>query len=101
MNDTNRRNFMRTAATAAMLSAAPRVLGANDRIRLGVIGPGERGRSDMGQFLRHPDVEVVGLCDAWDEAVAKAQDVVAKSGEGAKAATVHTDYRALLDRKDI
>lgn len=97
---TTRRQFVHTAVAATTLTAAQRVLGANDRIRLGVIGPGERGRSDMQRFLKYPEVEVVGLCDAWDQCVAKAQELIAKSSNPAKA-TEHADYRALLDRKDI
>src|SRR5579871_1122589 len=69
LNQTSdRRNFLKTAATAALTAAgATRVLGANDRIRLGIIGPGERGRYDMSRFLKFPDVEIVALCDAWDD----------------------------------
>ena len=96
---TNRRNFIRTAATAAALTAAPKVLGANDRIRLGVIGSGDRGRYDMSRFLTFSDVEVVALCDAWDQSLASAQEVIAKASR--PTASEFADYRALLDRKDI
>jgi predicted dehydrogenase len=96
---TNRRNFLRAAATAAALTAGPKVLGANDRIRLGVIGSGERGRFDMSQFLAFPDVEVMAICDAWDESLAKAQAIIAKANRST--ASEFADYRALLDRKDI
>ena len=87
---TNRRQFVQTAVAATAMSAAQRVLGANDRIRLGVIGPGERGRSDMQRFLKHPEVEIVGLCDAWDQCVGKAQGLTAKSPNPSKA-TEHAD----------
>ena len=49
-----RRNFLRGAAQGmAAISAASysRVLGANDRITLGVIGPGDRGQHVMSLFL--------------------------------------------------
>jgi predicted dehydrogenase len=87
----NRRNFL--AAGTAL--AASRVLGANDRVRLAVIGSGNRARSVMGLFMKNPTVEVVALCDVWDEAVGQAQKMLpAKAAES-------TDYRALLDRKDV
>jgi predicted dehydrogenase len=86
-----------SAALPAGLSAAAwaRVPGANARLRLGVIGTGGRGRDVMGAFLRQPDVSVVALSDAWDEAANQA-----RAKAGAQAA-VHADYRALLDRKDV
>jgi hypothetical protein len=59
----NRRTFAVTAVSA--LSAA-RVAGANDRIRMGLIGSGGRGREDWGTFLKQPDVEPAAVCDVYD-----------------------------------
>jgi len=56
--------FLR-AATAATALSYSRVMGANDKIRLGVIGTGGRGTGDMGNFLRNPDVQVVARKSAW------------------------------------
>ena len=65
MSDTDvpRRAFLRgvTAATAVSYS---RVFGANDRVQLGVIGCGERGRSDMGKFIKAGNTDVVAVCVA-------------------------------------
>lgn len=96
MKGMGRRHFLKAAASAAALSAVPsRVLGANDRVRLGVIGSGNRAREDMGHFLKDPSVEVVAICDVWDEHLAKTQEKLpAKAAE-------FVDYRALLDRKDV
>jgi len=50
-----RRDFLgKTAGAAAFaaLSPAARVLGANDRIRLGMIGPGARGQELLGQLQK-------------------------------------------------
>jgi len=74
MSDPNiaRRNFLR--GTAALSAAAySRVLGANDRIHLGVIGPGDRGRYDMSQFQEDPTVDVVAVCDIYGEQIDKAR----------------------------
>ncbi|MGH9352598.1 MAG: twin-arginine translocation signal domain-containing protein, partial [Terriglobia bacterium] len=60
-----RREFLKgtaaaTAGVAAFGGLAPaKVLGANDRIRMGLIGCGNRGSYDMGIFAANPDVEVV------------------------------------------
>ena len=68
----SRRRFFDLAATAAGAVAvsgrarAQGSSGANDRIRLGLIGSGSRGRSVAAQFLRnHADVRYVANCDAY------------------------------------
>ena len=68
-----RREFMRTSGAAAagltMTSALPRtVLGANDRLRVGLIGCGSRGNYLLGETLKAAsalNVEVAALCDVW------------------------------------
>jgi predicted dehydrogenase len=54
------------------------VLGANDRIRLGIIGCGLRGQHVMSVFQRVPQVEIGAVCDVWgdrvDETLQKAKD---------------------------
>src|SRR6478672_2335527 len=57
------------AGTAASNS---RVLGANDRIRIALIGCGGMGRGDLKDFLRVKNVECVALCDVDDSQIAKA-----------------------------
>lgn len=64
----NRRDFQVAAATAvatASLSAASaaRVPGANDRVRLGFIGVGNRGDHVLDAFLAQPDAQVVAVSD--------------------------------------
>ena len=67
----NRRRFIGAAlATAASYS---RVLGANERLRLGLIGCGDRGRYDMRNFIK-AGVDVVALCDVWEDAIGKARE---------------------------
>ncbi|MDQ6760118.1 MAG: Gfo/Idh/MocA family oxidoreductase [Acidobacteriota bacterium] len=88
-----RRAFM---GSAAALTAASynRVLGANDTLQLGVIGPGERGRLDMGHFMADPKVHVAALCDIYAEQIDKAK-------QKAVDARTFTDHRKLLEMKDI
>jgi predicted dehydrogenase len=98
-----RRNFLnQTARTTAALGVGivtagswTKVLGANERIRLGVIGPGERGRSVLGHFQKNSEVEVAALCDIYDENLNKAQK---QAGGKAKEFAEHRD---LLAQKDI
>lgn len=68
-----RREFVRNTGAAAagltLTSALPRnVLGANDRLRVGLIGCGSRGNYLLGETLKAAgelSVEVAGLCDVW------------------------------------
>src|ERR1035438_3610119 len=62
----NRRSFLAgTAATAALSRSA---IGANDRIRLAIIGAGTRGSYVGGVFTDFPDVELVSVCDVYKPA---------------------------------
>jgi len=102
MSETNnsRREFItKTTGGAAGLAFTAaswnNVLGANDRIRLGVIGTGNRGSDVMKWFQKEPDVEIVALCDCYDRYLNAALELTAGK------AKTYTDYRALLDSKDV
>jgi hypothetical protein len=76
----DRRDFIRntTGAGVALTAASySRVLGANDRIGLALIGCGGRGEHVMKNCMWDPAVEVVALCDVWDERVAERRLVAA------------------------
>ncbi|HVN80566.1 MAG TPA: Gfo/Idh/MocA family oxidoreductase [Terriglobia bacterium] len=98
-----RREFLTCSAPTALgigvgLAATGswnRVLGANDRIRLGVIGTGVRGQSVLAHFQKNPEVEVSALCDIYDVNLQQAQKQV---GNKAKE---FLEHRALLDLKEI
>src|SRR6516225_9201572 len=60
---------MTAIGTGVALSAghfASSVLGANERVIVGVIGCGGQGRSNMRDFLRQPEVEIAAVCDVYD-----------------------------------
>jgi len=88
----SRRAFLAGSATAV---SATRVLGANDRIRLGLIGCGGRGSHLIRMVQQAGGAEFAAVCDAWDVRRAQAADRL-----GAPVARI-ADYRALLDRQDI
>ena len=56
---------MRGSAVALTAASYSRILGANDRMNLGLIGAGERGRFDMSQFQLNSNVDVVAVCDVY------------------------------------
>lgn len=90
----SRRLFAGAAISAA---SAARVAGANDRIRLGVIGNGGRGQHliRMAKAAGGDKIEWVAVSDAWDQRRDEAATLI-----GSPVARI-ADYRALLDRKDI
>jgi hypothetical protein len=49
-----------------------RILGANSRVNLGLIGSGERGRHVLGQFQKTGQVDVTAVCDVYAEMIDKA-----------------------------
>jgi predicted dehydrogenase len=71
------------------------VLGSNDRVRLGVIGVGNRGDQLLDALLCHRDAEVACLCDVYEPYLEAAQRKV-----GGKARLYH-DYRQLVEQKDL
>jgi predicted dehydrogenase len=97
MTPITRRDFARTTIALGVGTAlgSTRVAGANDRVNLGLIGCGGRGSQIFTRFLAQPDLNAVAVCDVYEPFRARA--VAATQG----AATALTDYRQLLDRKDI
>ncbi len=99
----NRREFVRTSTLATALLATTglsaksyaRILGANDRIRLGGIGPGDRGagRLTAAQKL---GAEIVALADVNRGMLDRAQKLLATPAE-----KTYVDYHELLARKDL
>lgn len=97
MRTITRRQFGKRAAAAWVGTAigAARVRGANDRVRLGFIGLGNRGDQVLDAFLAHADAEVVAVCDIYQPYV----DFAAQKAGGQPSR--FTDYRRLLDVKDL
>ena len=87
----SRRTVLGTAAAMTAASYS-RVLGANERISLGLIGCGERGVGVMRTFVNTDRVEVPIVCDVWEERL----NVARKVALNAKPAS---DHRAVLDSK--
>jgi predicted dehydrogenase len=102
LESVSRRSFLKTAGIgAASMAATPawaRVIGANNRLNVAVIGLGGRGSDLLSLILEHrtnkADVEVVALCDVYQKRLNAASLKV----PGAKTYTHHQD---LLQRSDI
>ena len=93
----SRRTFLKRAAmgTAAVLAyPTARVLGANDRVRVGMIGVGDRGNDLLGQIRAVHGVEVVAMADVYS----RRRDQATNKVPGIQ---TFEDHRRLLERKDI
>jgi predicted dehydrogenase len=96
----NRRTFAKSAAAASTLAAlhaagVSSVLGANERVRLGFIGVGNRGDQLLDAFLVHKDCEVVAICDLYEPYLGAAKQKAGGSPQ------LFSDFRKLIDQKDI
>jgi len=121
ISPTSRRTFLKSSTVAgagvalgldtAFLGTAQ---GANEKVRLGMIGVGNRGTQLLDACLKQNDVEIVALCDVYDPYLTRnyadveqrvrdaAGDRIPRMGEkfGPKVAR-YKDFRQVLDRKDI
>ncbi|HLF33902.1 MAG TPA: Gfo/Idh/MocA family oxidoreductase, partial [Cyclobacteriaceae bacterium] len=108
MNTITRRNFVKGLAgsTAGMVvlgtatdilaKSYSRIRGANERIRLGVIGCGGMATGHMEALLAMKDsdnVEIAAVCDIYSNRLDKSAKLT-----GARAIN---DYRKLLESKDL
>jgi len=86
----------REATKAAAITALSysRILGANDRIGLGVVGLGVRGTYVMTLFQKNPDVEVRALCDVYGARLDQAQQKAPRTAR-------FGDHRKLLELKEV
>lgn len=96
----DRRDFLKAAAVLAM-SRPTRVLGANEKVRIGVIGIGWKGGDLANDVTRIGDAQLVALADP-DPAhrMQSLKEELAKADRPVNVDT-YVDYRRLLDRKDI
>jgi predicted dehydrogenase len=87
-----RRTFAMTAVTAV---SSQRVWGANDRVRIGLIGAGGRGRGVAQQTANLPGAEFTGVCDVNPSQIDKAKSTFAKDAQS------FSDFRTLLASPNI
>ena len=92
-----------TAATTwggflAATQAEDTAVGANERVRIGMIGVGNRGNQLLGAFAANLDAEVVAICDIYKPHLEKTAARFAKEGQQVEQ---YSDFRKLIDRTDL
>jgi len=91
----SRRNFIGRVATGlAGTLAGSGVLGANERIRIGIIGHGARGSEILREALSCANTECVGAADVYTRRLEEVKKV-------APEAKTYFDYRHLLEDKSV
>ena len=103
MSQFNRRKFISTSlagAGATLMPASSRasIRGANEDVRVAVLGTGGRGGNHVSEFSSIEGVRVVAVCDADMNHALGAREQLDKRGTKADA---HQDYRVILERKDV
>src|SRR5438876_10624471 len=100
----NRRRFLQTASASVALSA----LGADalDIVngkpkRVGLIGAGWYGKSDLWRLVQVAPVEIVSICDVDKQMLAGAVDIASQRQKSKKKPRTYPNYRDLLKEKDL
>ena len=72
-----RRSFLIGSAGAALASS--RIMGANDRIRAGMIGLGKRALKLQTFLSARNDIDIVAICDVWDRRTQEFQPKIGRA----------------------
>lgn len=99
-----RRDFLKSSALAVAASTVGgwRVVADEAKpYRVGLIGSGWYGKSDLFRLLQVAPVEVVSLCDVDKQILEGAAQAVAQRQKSKKVPRTYTDYRAMLKGKDL
>ncbi len=86
-----RRDFLASMTAAAYT----RILGANDRVQVGLVGYGLIGRQHVATFRRQPDVDLAAVCDVDEPRLRQGLGDCVRRAQGFR------DFRRLLESKDI
>jgi len=112
MQSTSRRRFLKNSSLAAAgapllgglvfsqgRTARGQAVGANEKVRVALIGAGGMGKGDLATFLINPEVDCPVVCDV-DDAMAAAGAKLVADKRGKRPETTR-DFRAVVDRKDV
>src|SRR5580658_9087242 len=105
MNDAmNRRQFLKVSSAAglALCAGGPGIAeAAGENKRVGLIGCGWYGKSDLFRLIQVAPVEVVSLCDVDRDMLSRAADLVASRQSSKRKPRLYGDYRQMLAEKDL
>jgi predicted dehydrogenase len=99
----HRRDFLKHSAAAVALSALPGYSAqvVDKRLRVGLIGTGWYGKTDLFRLIQVAPVDVVSLCDVDSSMLADAAEQVASRQSSRKTPRTYTNYRSMLGERDL
>ena len=99
----NRREFLTQAAAASLALMAPAVYAApqEKKYRVGLIGCGWYGKSDLFRLIQVAPVDVISLCDPDQRLLAEAAELVSGRQQSKQTPRTYNDYHDLLKEKDL
>ncbi|WP_165067215.1 Gfo/Idh/MocA family protein [Paludisphaera rhizosphaerae] len=101
---TNRREALKVGAAGlatSMLGGYTRGAADEKTYRVGLIGCGWYGKSDLFRLIQVAPVEVVSLCDPDAKQLAHAAEMTASRQKSGKTPRTYRDYRDMLKEKDL
>src|ERR1041384_8561838 len=100
-----RRQFLQKSSTAiAALTAAtyvPTTFAAEKTRRVGLIGAGWYGKSDLWRLVQVEPVEIVSICDVDKHMWAGAVEIASQRQKSKNKPRTYGDYRDMLKEKDL
>src|ERR1035438_1262480 len=99
----NRREFLSAGAAGLGLTAKALAEQLADQkpMRVGIIGPGWYGKSDLFRLFQVSPIEVVSMCDVDKQMLSQAAAMVAARQVSKKTPRLYSDYREMLRQKDL
>jgi predicted dehydrogenase len=101
----NRRQFLRNSSAAlfalSFASYVPTTFAAEKKRRVGLIGAGWYGKSDLWRLVQVEPVEIVSVCDPDTRMLEETVEIAGQRQKGAKPPRTYTDYREMLKEKDL
>ena len=101
----NRRNFLKGATASMILSSFGaygfELMNSEKPIRVGLIGTGWYGKSDLFRLIQVANVNVVSLCDVDKRLLTEAAELVSQRQRSGKKPRLYNDYRKMLAEKDL
>ena len=101
----NRRNFIKGATASMVLSSFGaygfELMHRNRPWRVGLIGTGWYGKSDLFRLMQVTQVNVVSICDVDNKLLSEAAALIKQRQQSKKMPRMYRDYRKMLAEKDL
>src|ERR1700724_4599281 len=99
----NRRQFVYTSAAglSSLARSYAQQAAGQKKLRVGMIGCGWYGKSDLFRLIQVSPVEVVSLCDVDSRMLADAAELTSQRQASKKKPRTYGDYRKMLAEKDL